>query len=52
MKYGTEPLGKINELDNIGEEKDVFFLYKKKSKSFYWMIVHFNMYYLLYYKLQ
>lgn len=51
MKYGTEPLGKINELGNIGEEKDVFFCIKK-SKSFYWMIVHFNMYYLLYYKLQ
>lgn len=30
MKYGTEPLGKINELDNIGEEKDVFFCIKKK----------------------
>lgn len=35
MKYGTEPLGKINELDNIyWGRKGRFFLYKKKVNLF------------------
>lgn len=47
MKYGMEPLGKINESFGgiLGNKRTFFSVFNKNL--IYWMIVHFNMSYVL-----